>query len=288
MADTSFRVLGPGDETALQAFLAPRADSSLFLLSNIAQSGIVDTGQAFTATYAAAFEGGAIVGVVGHAWNGNQLFQAPKHAAALSRIAAEACGRSIKGLIGPWEQTAPVHESAALADKHTLIAEQEILYALPLAEMRTPDALARGAVTCRRARVEDHALIADWRVAYSIETLNERDSAALRTHASEAMARETANRRAFLLEEGGAPVAFSAFNAQLPDVVQVGGVWTPLALRGRGYARAVVAGQLAIARDEGAKRGVLFTKETNYAAQRAYESIGFQRIGAYGLIHYAA
>jgi len=284
----SFRVLGPGDEAALEAFLAPRADSSLFLLSNIAQAGLADTGEAFCATYAAAFERGAITGVVGHAWNGNQIFQAERHGAALSRLAAETCGRSIKGLIGPWEQIAPLHESAALADKHTLIAEQEILYALALGEMRAPDALRSGALACRRARATDHSLIADWRVSYSIETLNERDSAALRAHAGEAMARETGNGRAFLLEDAGGPIAFSAFNAQLPSVVQVGGVWTPPALRGRGYGRAVVAGQLAIARDEGTKRGVLFTKQTNYAAQRAYESIGFQRIGAYGLIHYAA
>lgn len=80
------------------------------------------------------------------------------------------------------------------------------------------------------------------------------------------------------------PVAYQQFNAALPDVVQVGGVWTPPPWRRRGYARAVVAGSLLAARAEGVPRSVLFTGEENIPAQRAYAAIGYRRVGDWGLL----
>ncbi|MBK8015196.1 MAG: GNAT family N-acetyltransferase [Deltaproteobacteria bacterium] len=65
------------------------------------------------------------------------------------------------------------------------------------------------------------------------------------------------------------------FTTTLPDTVQIGGVYTPPEHRGKGYARAAVAGQLLIAREEGATNGVLFTG--NPAAAKAYEFVGFRR-----------
>lgn len=77
----------------------------------------------------------------------------------------------------------------------------------------------------------------------------------------------------------GVPVSLSAINASLPDVVQLGGIYTPPALRGRGHARAAVAASLLAARERGASRAVLFTK--NPSAVRTYEALGFRRIGDY-------
>jgi uncharacterized protein len=75
------------------------------------------------------------------------------------------------------------------------------------------------------------------------------------------------------------------FNARLPDVVQVGGVYTPPEHRRRGAARAVVAGMLRGARDEeGVGRAILFTGDDNVAAQTAYRAIGFTAVGEYGLV----
>jgi predicted GNAT family acetyltransferase len=89
---------------------------------------------------------------------------------------------------------------------------------------------------------------------------------------------------AWLIEHDGVPTSFSGFNARLPDVVQIGGVFTPPALRSRGWARAAVASQLAAVVGEGVSRALLFTGEDNLAAQRAYTAIGFRRIGDYGLL----
>ncbi len=74
------------------------------------------------------------------------------------------------------------------------------------------------------------------------------------------------------------------FNARLPDCVQIGGVYTPPARRGHGYARAAVAGALLEARDAGATRSILFTGEHNAAARAAYLALGYRVIGDFGLV----
>ncbi len=72
--------------------------------------------------------------------------------------------------------------------------------------------------------------------------------------------------------------------AALPDMVQIGGVWTPPPLRGLGYGRCVVAGALLAARRAGVTRAVLFTDDDNHGARRAYAAIGFDLVGDYGLV----
>ncbi len=88
----------------------------------------------------------------------------------------------------------------------------------------------------------------------------------------------------WVLEDGGL-VSYSAFNARLPDIVQIGGVWTPPELRGRGYGRAVVAGSLLDVRALGVRRAVLFAERED--AKRAYAGIGFRVVGEYGLVLFA-
>jgi hypothetical protein len=53
-------------------------------------------------------------------------------------------------------------------------------------------------------------------------------------------------------------MSYSSFTATTRGMVQVGGVYTPAELRGRGYGRAVVAGSLRDARKAGSRRSVLF------------------------------
>src|SRR5438094_89407 len=88
----------------------------------------------------------------------------------------------------------------------------------------------------------------------------------------------------WVLISGTRPVAYSVFNAMLPEIVQIGGVWTPPEHRGRGYARSVVAGSLLAARKQGVQRAVLFADPTNAMARAAYLAIGFRIVGDYGLV----
>jgi ribosomal protein S18 acetylase RimI-like enzyme len=260
----------------------------MFLRSNLRAGGLVDRGEPYQATYAAAFEDGKVVAVAAHAWIDVLLVQAPVHLDAVVRSAVSASGRQVAGMNGPWQQVVAARAALGLADAPTRLLSREILYTVKLDDLAVPDALATSRVRCRRPRDEELALLAEWRVGYTRETMYRPDGPELRADSRreiEALHRE---RHDFVLvSDADAPLAFSAFNAALPDLVQVGGVWTPVASRGRGYARCVVAGSLIDARAHGVTRAILFTGEENHPAQRAYEALGFQAIGEYGLVGFA-
>lgn len=278
------RILQPGDEAALEAFLLPRVDSSMFLLGNMRAAGLRDTGQPLEGTYAAAFEAQAIVAVAACYWNGNLVLQAPAHLPDVIRAAASAAGRPVRGLIGPSDQVAAAWDVVGIHPPRVQWDEEEKLYTLSLDELVVPAALSDGRVHARRIEPRDLDLVTAWRVAMRVESNNEADTPRLRENTRASVERSMARGEIWLLEVEGRPVSTTAFNATLGDVVQVGGVWTPPALRSRGYARAVVAASLLDARSDGAMRSVLFTGRKNWPAQKAYESLGFGHVGHYRLV----
>jgi len=280
----SVRLLGPADLPAIDAFLLRHADSSLFLRSNLRTAGIVDHGEPFQATYAGAFDDGGLVGIAAHCWNGNLIVQAPAALDDVVRTATAATGRGLRGIVGPWEQLCAARRALAMDDRPARMESHDRLFALALADLVRPAALDAPGVRGRRPSADDLDLVARWRVAYCVEILGAAEDDALRAESREDMQRMCDAGSAWLVEHDGVPMAFSGFNARLPDVVQIGGVFTPPALRSRGWARAAVASQLAAVIGEGVGRAILFTGEDNPAAQRAYEAIGFRPIGHYGLL----
>jgi RimJ/RimL family protein N-acetyltransferase len=284
MAD--MRTLHPGDEAALDAFLAQHAETSMFLRSNARAAGLEDRGEPMQATYVAALEAGRIVGAAAHCWNGIVLVQAPPpaHAAALAREAARRSGRPVSGLSGPWDQVVAARAALGLDGARTTKDSREELYVLDLAALVVPPALAAGQVRCRHPQERELELLTDWRVRFSLEALGVAPGPELRA-ASAADVRLHHDREAdWLLLDGGTPAAYSVFNALLPAIVQIGGVWTPPELRGRGYGRAVVAGSLLAARRQQVQRAVLFADPRNAAAKQAYRALGFEIVGDYGLV----
>jgi len=260
MSSRVIRILQPGDEAALEAFLLPRVESSMFLIGNMRTSGLIDDGQAYSGTYAAALEGDRIAAVVAHYWNHNLVFQAPIHLPSLCRAVVEASQRPISGLIGPNDQ---------------------VNLAKRLDDLILPGILSSGTVSGRRIEPRDLELIAEWTAAYSVEALGEKDSPQLVQRCRASVERSLAKGRTWVLEHHGRPVACSSFNTAIEEAVQVGGVWTPPKLRGRGYGRSVVAASLLDAQSEGVHKAILFTGESNIPAQRAYAALGFRHIGDY-------
>ncbi len=254
----SVRRLADGDEAAVESFLREHAASSMFLRSNLRRVGFVDRGEPYQGAYFGAFDGAAITGVAGHFWNGMILVQAP---GAVERLAAEtvaASGRRILGISGQADQVT-----------------------------RTRRALGGGDIEIRRPDDQELGLLADWSAAFHREALGFADGAELRRNCRDQITRLQLERAQFVLVVSGEPVAYAAFNATLPDIVQLGGVWTPPEQRGRGYGRAVVAGALLTARSVGVRHAVLFTDTSNGPAQAAYRSLGFERVGDYGLVIFA-
>src|SRR5216684_5127055 len=93
--EPDLRVLQPGDETALDAFLVDHTDTSMFLRANARAAGLTDRGAPLEATYVAALEGGRITGVAAHCWNGMVLVPAPAHTGALACQAVRRSGRAV-------------------------------------------------------------------------------------------------------------------------------------------------------------------------------------------------
>jgi ribosomal protein S18 acetylase RimI-like enzyme len=279
------RILHPGDEALVEAFLLPRLESSMFLVGNIRAAGLNDRGQRYEGTYAAAFDGDTITGVVAHYWNGNIIAQAPLDVAALSRAAVATSGRPIKGLIGPLRQVTTMMDGFGVELARIQVDETEYLYSLSLDALVEPDTLREGRVRGRRLAPPDLELAVEWRVAYSLEALGDFDTPELRDRVRAGMQASLEAGEVWMLEdEAGTPLAQSAFNAVTTEAVQVGGVWTPPALRGRGYGRAVVAASLRDARAEGKRQAILFTGVHNTPAQKAYIALGFQHIGDYRIV----
>jgi len=279
------RILRPTDRTALEDFLAPRLDSSIFLLSNSRRAGFEDRGGRFEGTYFGAFEDARMVGVVAHYWLRNLVLQTPPdYLEALLGAAVAAGVRPIEGLVGPGAQVARAVGILGLADAALQFDDQEGLYALELAALALPPALAAGRVRGRRAERHDLDLVAAWRVAYCVELLNDDDTPQLRDRCRAEMEASLERGDTWVLEDAGRPVAVSSFNAALAEVVQVGGVWTPPEHRGRGYGRAAVAASLRDAAAEGVGRAVLFTGDANVPAIRTYRALGFRRVGDYRVV----
>jgi predicted GNAT family acetyltransferase len=281
----TIKFLGPSDRLVLEYFLSRYADTSMFLRSNLRRVGLKYEGKPFEGVYVAALEDGEIVGVAAHYWNDNIILQLPgAYADKILRVIVEQTQRPVKGLIGPFEQVQQARVILNLSDSPTRYANREKLYTLSLADLIVPEQITQNGVTCRNVSEADLSWLIDWRVGFMVEALRDTNTPELRERClTEERARLT-HGDAWLLEDAGLPVAYSNFNARLPDMVQIGGVWTPPELRCRGYARCVVAGSLLKACEKGVSRAILFTEEHNISAQKAYETIGFRHVGEYSIV----
>lgn len=284
MTQALVRILQPGDEAELEPYLLSRIATSMFLLGNMRNAGLLDRGGRYEGTYAAAFEGGQITAVAAHFWNGNLILQAPCHLEALQQAAVAASGRPVQGIIGPGEQVSTCREILNINESQIQLDETEKLYALLLADLKAPEALRQGQLFGRRIEPSDLDLVVDWQIAFGLESLGQEDSPASRQQERARVESMMDEGRTWILEDRGQPVATSSFNTSIQEAVQIGGVWTPPELRSRGYGRAAVAVSLLDARAEGARTAILFTPQDNIPAQRAYEALGFCHIGEYRLL----
>lgn len=281
------RILEEGDEPALEAFLSRRADMSMILRSNLQLAGIVDGGERYQGSYAAAFEGKAIVGVVAHYWNGNLIPQTSRALARLIPAAVCASGRKVAGVLGPADQVRKALDILGLCQAPTQLDAREGLYGLNLAELRWPSVLRAHRIQGRQVEPGDRKPVVEWFDAYAIETLGACAGPRTRSDSEHRFERSCGDVPGYVLLRDGSPVAYSGFNAVVPDAVQVGGVYTPPEERGKGFARGAVAHSLRVARDRGVKRAVLFTGEDNTAAIAAYSALGFRRVGDFRLTIFA-
>lgn len=279
----NLKTLQPGDEVLLENFLLQHIDTSMFLRSNWREAGLLDEGARFQGTYVAAIADANIIAVAAHYWNGMVVVQAPVYLAEVVQAVVAQSNRAISGIAGPAAQVKATKEILGLSNRP--IDEREILFSLRLQDLQIPPALASQAVQCRLPLPEELDLLSEWCAAFNVEALGKLETPDLLPACRREIEARQATARHWVLVAKDTLVAYTAFNARLPDIVQIGGVWTPPALRGKGYAKSIVAGSLLDAKSQGVERAILFTNRENHAAQSAYRGIGFRPTGEeFGLV----
>ncbi|PZQ96684.1 MAG: N-acetyltransferase [Cereibacter sphaeroides] len=270
----TLRAATEADIPAMFSLLRQYESTSLFPLARLSEAGLGGDGPHALCAWVAE-EDAAISGVVGLSAAGMLLPQWP--GAAWSELRPALAGHKVSGAVGPAEQVRPMLAALGLASSPARHNGDEAGFVLELADLVEP---TDESILIR----PDHGhrpLMTEWRAAYLTEIFATPPAEAAR-QAEPDVDRWLAADSHRILQAEGQPVAMSGFNARLPDVVQIGGVYTPPALRGRGHARAVVARHLSEVRSKGVRRAALFA--VSPAAVRAYRAIGFREKGRMSLV----
>lgn len=269
-----WRAARAADIPPVERLLRQHLQSSMFLLGNLNDPGGAQGMDLWVRD--------DLSGVFGLTEAGMVLMQAP-HARAEDWQEASAllAGRSIAGCAGETTQLRTFLAASGLVSRPTRLDEDEPGSSLDLDQLQIPEAEEAELIPLAAAPRD---LVLGWRAAYHREVL--------RTGADVSEEKAAQDIAGYLdrdshrvLSIAGQPVAMTGFNAQIPEVVQIGGVYTPPDLRGRGVARLAVALHLDEARKTGAQRAVLFAASP--AAARAYEAIGFRPAGSFSLVLFA-
>jgi RimJ/RimL family protein N-acetyltransferase len=187
-------------------------------------------------------------------------------------------GRPLFGIAAEAAQARRIMQMAGWANRPATLNSDEPGFTLDLTQLVVPD--TTGAMLEPLSGF--YGDIAEgWRTDYLIEAMDFDPARARKQARKDFVAYTQRNSHRILLIDGQ-PVAMTGFNARLPDVVQIGGVYTPPELRGRGYARLAVGLHLLEANASGVSRAVLFAASDS--AARAYMAIGFKPAGQFSLI----
>jgi GNAT superfamily N-acetyltransferase len=259
----------PGDEAALEGFLAQYPATSMFLRGNLAAHGLGASDSPNATTYHLYPAEGPIRAVLGLTQTGMALCQLADTPEALASLAPALEGQRIIGLSGDAAQIGLLIDALDLGQADFRMNHVEPLFHLDLARLHPSENIIRQPVA------EDQPLIANWFRTYLIETGLGLDGPTVEERAARAI---SAGFIRFLLEDVQ-PVAMAAINARAGTTVQVGGVFVPPEARNRGLGRRVTRALLADARAGGATDAFLFSN--NEAATKAYLSLGFTQIGTY-------
>jgi GNAT superfamily N-acetyltransferase len=274
------REAGPDDRAEVEARLARHIDMAMFPIANLRAHGLGQGGFPSDHAHATRFWLLPDQGVVALS-RGGMLMALGTDTSDPTPIRAALNAHRVEGALGPAASIRPLLPALGLSNVPTRKDEDEPAFALDLARLQVPNRRDAALVP---ATALHRPLLLDWRAAYHREILGTPQNGAEALAAADVDRMIDRGNHRLLLAEG-APVALTGFNAVLPDIVQVGGVFTPPALRGVGHARLAVALHLAEARAARARRAVLFAASP--AAARAYRAIGFQPNGTFALVLFA-
>lgn len=278
----NIRLLKSQDTQVLEEYLAPHKAECMFICSNLKATGIEYGGSDFEGEYFGYFDiNDQLQGVIVHYWNGNVMMHSEDHDVLENLIShlKKNISRPIAGILGPNIQAEHVIKKLGLSGLSFGINSNEGLYEINLGALNEFNIPSNMKIISTQDVSKD--ILIKWMKSYDIEALGALDDETLEKQVKEHWNLRLQKNDAWVLLLDGTPVALSAFNARLSDMVQVGPVWTPPEYRNKGFARLLLAYTLHQEKLKGTKQAILFTD--NPAAIKAYLAIGFKKIGNYRL-----
>jgi len=280
-----YRKLHDADFDAATAFLANHAATCMVLRGNLRTAGIERRRHPLSGNwFGEVASDGSISAIVAQFANGNVFVEAGGQDTVPAALTEAFVSDPLKPVAGVFGDAAPAQDmlcQLGLKDASYAINASDVLYELDLENLIVPqNARADDFQMVDAEKIERNTLLR-WLRAYEIEALGAADTPSLDSKIASRLVHALDARTMWGLIVDGKAVSLSGFNATLPDMVQVGPVWTPPEERSNGYARILVAKTLLAVRARGVKRAILSTDSE--AAAKAYEALGFKKVGRYRL-----
>lgn len=197
----------------------------------------------------------------------------PSHARSMAEQLAQK-NLNFPGVVGP---AAAVEEFLAAwsrsTGQKTRIGMNQKIY--ELTQVQPPKVTGRA----RWAEAKDIDLIGQWTFEFARESLPPNEHRPLSERIEQAQ-RLIAAQNVMVWDVNGESVSMAMRSRETLNGVSVNGVFTPVDLRGHGYASAVVAAISQQNLDRGKKFCVLYTDLSNLTSNKIYQKIGYKEIGS--------
>jgi predicted GNAT family acetyltransferase len=175
--------------------------------------------------------------------------------------------------------TGPLESAARFAQRWSAQtgATYQTKLALRIYQLTEVQAPANVPGKLRQATQTDQALIIDWIKRFHEDAGDEPfDDDTARAATQRWLT--SSSRTLCLWEIDGQPVAMAGAGGPTPHGIRISAVYTPRALRGRGYASACVAALSQLQLDSGRDFCFLFTDLANLTSNSIYQKIGYQPV----------
>ena len=277
MAEVDVRVLREQHREALTTFLDNRPDTHLFLRANLAKGRLEDEGKRHDGTWVGTVrDDGTVTSIAALFWNGVCLLQTPAHIDEILDMLAAAVPRELIEMCGPTDQVERAMHHGLVRDRPLRSRHDASVMRLPLSQLAVPVALEAKSVDARPPMGEELGLLGDWHAAFNDEVFGDPRSPESDLKARQWIRAIYDERRDGIATVEDQPVSYCAITGSLEDEINIGAVYTPPELRGRGYARCAVAGLLHEATRDGVARACLTAIKDNPASLRTYAALGFK------------
>ena len=192
--------------------------------------------------------------------------------AALEVIVADRAGTTLPGVAGPSDHVGRfAHLWSEAAGVPARLSMHERIFRVTRV---VPPPPTGGAM--RVAASEDRDLVAGWLFAFGAEVFGETEVPDLAGRVDRWLSPEE-DRTLFLWDDGGA-ASLCGVSGPTPTGIRIGPVYTPPALRGRGYASNLVAAASQRQLDRGRRACYLFTDLANPTSNHIYQAIGYEPV----------